>query len=80
MKGGRLKGSLWKKCFFFKEDSHQVCTCKHTSFKFVLLYDICERLIFSANKLSASKWSSEEGKMVEKEREIGRDKDGRETH
>lgn len=33
-------------------------TRESTRHEFVLFYDICRRLIFSANRLSASKWSS----------------------
>ena len=47
-----------KKNLFPQRDSRQPVTRESTRHEFVLFYDICRRLIFSANRLSASKWSS----------------------
>lgn len=48
-----------KKNLFPQRDSRQPVTRESTRHEFVLFYDICRRLIFSANRLSASKWSSQ---------------------
>ena len=55
----RAEGSVsLKKNLFPQRDSRQPVTRESTRHEFVLFYDICRRLIFSANRLSASKWSS----------------------
>lgn len=78
MKVGKLKGLKYicieRKMLPF----HVVCSCKHTSFEFVPFCDICSRLIFSANRLSASKWSGSVYMYVQKKkRERERNKDER---